>query len=91
MVDWTITGTPYSCVTDLATLNKLKSTLDYHTQYFGVPSKSTATPAQLKQMQDDYNNAKIKYDASGCGKDPDTDNCLSYQARIADLQSTIAL
>jgi hypothetical protein len=89
MIDVVITGSPYSCDAEKTYLNTQKEVIDYHTKNFGIPSKSTVTSAQLKKMQDDYNVAKEKFDKSDCNKDPDRDKCLSYQAQIGSLRSTI--
>lgn len=89
MANLTITGSAYTCISDLANINTLKATLDYHTKYFGNAIKSTATATDLKNMQADYDTAKSKYDSSVCGKDPEMDKCLQYQTQISSLRSTI--
>lgn len=90
MIDVVITGSPYNCFAEKNYLDTQKQMIDYHTKNFGIPSKSTVTSAQLKKMQDDYNVAKAKFDKSDCNKDPDRDKCLSYQAQLGSLRSSIS-
>ena len=85
-----IYGTKYSCESDKGILDMKKSSLDYHTQNVGNPAKSSITPAELKKLQVDYDNAKKKYDASPCGKDPERDKCIALQQQITSMQSTIS-
>ena len=84
-----IEGTAYNCELDLAVLDSKKFNLDYHTKNIGNPEKSTVNPAQLKLMQIDYEASKKKYDASPCGKDPETDTCIALQGKITSTQSII--
>jgi hypothetical protein len=79
-----IQGTIYSCENDSKILNFKKSALD-----FALKSPNYDT-AKLKQLQNDYDFSKSKYDASGCGKNSDRDKCLDYQSQIANLRSTIS-
>lgn len=89
MIDVIITGSPYNCVAEKNSLDAQKQIIEYHTKNFGIPSKSTVTSAELKKMQDDYNVQKEKFDKSDCNKDPDRDKCLSYQAQLGSLRSSI--
>jgi len=86
-----IHGTKYSCEEDKGILDMKKSTLDYHTQYFGNSVKSGISSAQLKQLQVDYDNAKKKYDASPCvlNKDPERDKCIAMQQRMESSRSFV--
>lgn len=84
-----IQGTPYSCQSDTNILSGKKMALDYHSKNIGNPAKSTITPEKLKLLEIDYEVAKKKYDASPCGKNPETENCIALQARIVSLRSSI--
>lgn len=85
----TIQGTPYNCASDTSVLAMKKESLDYHTKNIGNSVKSSVTPAQLQLMKIDYDTAKEKYESSPCGKKPETDNCISLQAQISSMRSTI--
>jgi hypothetical protein len=80
----TIQGTAYSCQSDAGVLLMKKSMIDYALK---TPNYS---PVKLKGLQDDYTNAKKKYDASPCGKDPERDACIALQADISNMRSTIS-
>lgn len=80
----TVQGTPYSCQSDAGVVAIKKMTLD-----FALKSLNNS-PAKLKQLQDDYDNAKKKYDASPCGKDPERDACIALQSEISSMRSTIS-
>lgn len=85
----TIQGTPYSCESDAGILEMKRESLDYHTKNIGNSVKSSVTPTQLQLMKIDYDTSKQKYESSTCGKSPETDNCLSLQAQISSIRSSI--
>jgi hypothetical protein len=78
-----IEGTAYSCKSDALVLNLKKLELDF------AKKNNKVTPFKLQQLQEDYDASKMKYDASPCGKDPETDDCIALQARITSMQSSI--
>jgi hypothetical protein len=80
----TIQGTPYSCQSDAGVLSVKKSMIDYALK---TPNYS---PVKLKELQDDYANAKKKYDASPCGKDPERDACIALQSGMTTTRASIA-
>lgn len=84
-----IDATPYSCTSDRNNLDAQKQAIAYHTANIGNKAKSTITASELKKMQEDYNVAKKKYDASDCGKDVERDNCIALDSRIATLRLTV--
>ena len=88
----TIQGTAYSCQNDKLILAMKKGSLDYHTENKGNTAKSSITPAQLKVLELEYETAKKKYDASPCStkKDSERDFCISLQAEIVSMRSTIS-
>lgn len=79
-----IQGTEYSCTSDTNVLAIKKLTLDY------ALKSSNSTPAKLKQLQDDYDVSKKKFDDSPCSKSsPETNACITLQAQIVSMQSSI--
>jgi hypothetical protein len=80
----TIQGTAYSCESDAGVLLMKKSMIDYALK---TPNYS---PVKLKGLQDDYTNAKKKYDASPCGKDPERDACIALQSGMTTTRASIA-
>jgi hypothetical protein len=78
-----IEGTTYSCKSDAFVLNLKKLELDF------AKKNNKVTPFKLQQLQEDYNASKKKYDESPCGKDPETDACISLDAEITSMRSTI--
>jgi hypothetical protein len=79
-----VQGTPYSCESDAGVVTIKKKALD---SALNLPNYSHT---KLKQLQDDYDNAKKKYDASTCGKDVVRDKCIALQERMGVMRSTIA-
>jgi hypothetical protein len=53
-----IQGTKYSCTSDASVLAMKKFTLDY------ALKSSNFTPAKVKELQDDYDTSKKKFDNS---------------------------
>lgn len=78
-----IQGTPYSCQSDAGILSMKKMALDF------IKKSPNSSPAEVQKIQNDYDVAKKKYDASPCGKDPETENCIALQAQIVSLRSSI--
>jgi hypothetical protein len=79
-----IQGTKYSCTSDANVLAMKKLTLDY------ALKSSNFTPAKIKQLQDDYDTSKKKFDDSPCSKySPETNACIFLNAQIASMQSSI--
>ena len=79
-----IQGTKYSCTSDANVLGIKKFTLDY------ALKSSNFTPAKIKQLQDDYDTSKKKFDDSPCSKySPETNACISLNAQITSMQSSI--
>ena len=79
-----IQGTAYSCESDAGVLSVKKSIID------NVLKSANYSPVKLKQLQDDYENAKKKYDASPCSKDLERNKCIGLQQRMETMRSTIA-
>jgi hypothetical protein len=90
MAEYILTGASYNCVADLANLQTLKSTIDYHTKYIGNPAKSNLSVIELDKLKKDYEDAKQKYDNSDCSKDPDKNKCISLRSLIETYHSSIA-
>lgn len=79
-----IQGTQYSCTSDENVLGIKKFTLDY------ALKSSNFTPAKVKQLQDDYDASKKKFDDSPCSKSsPETNACISLQTQITSMQLSI--
>lgn len=71
------------CQSEASLLSLKKLTLD------SAIKNNNTTPLKLKQLQDDYDISKKKYE-SICGKEDETANCIALQAQITSMQSAIA-